>query len=270
MFAAYNDDAFANFTNYESDEIPASSGGYIGHVSDEGGLGGGGVAGAGEDAGAAAFGNEGGGGGGGEGTGNEGMDVAMRTGTDVGDTAAAAAVAPPPVYSPYVPPNPAVAESGVPLHHPHHGAYDRTTAPLYAPSPAAPPSRTYANAHGHAHAHAHNLPMRQERRRTRKSARRNTGIFSGAYAYCARVWARKYDLVKLLVLSAIIVFALATHAFVLHYVNVIGSTWDGENAVYAEVALRLAYPAVALLAMWLLKVHAASTVPRAPAALVAP
>lgn len=73
-------------------------------------------------------------------------------------------------------------------------------------------------------------------------------------SYWERAWGRRRDILKLLMLACVIIFALATNAAILHYVTLYTESADGLSP-YWEAALRFGYPLFIFFVIWVLKVH---------------
>lgn len=68
----------------------------------------------------------------------------------------------------------------------------------------------------------------------------------------SKVWSKRRDMLKLLVLACVVVLALGTHSAVMHYV----ATYIQESEIeswYTELAIRVGYPIAIFVVMWLLK-----------------
>ena len=73
------------------------------------------------------------------------------------------------------------------------------------------------------------------------------------------MWARRRDIVKHLVLSMVILLAVSSHWSIVHYIKLYIEQMPYVNSVWAEAAIRAAYPAAVLLIIWILKTPLSSS-----------
>jgi len=89
----------------------------------------------------------------------------------------------------------------------------------------------------------------------REQLRRLVQSTTSRNASCwTRAWSKRRDIAKLLVLACVVVLALGTNAAAVHYIDRATSS-SRDIPRYAEVAIRIAYPAVVILVMWILKMY---------------
>ena len=69
----------------------------------------------------------------------------------------------------------------------------------------------------------------------------------------SQMWARRRDLLKLVVLSLVVLFAISSHWSVSHYVKLYLEQLPYSQSVWIEAAVRAGYPAAVLLLTWVLK-----------------
>lgn len=81
----------------------------------------------------------------------------------------------------------------------------------------------------------------------------------GAPGFLDAMWSKRRELLKLLVLSMVILFAVSTHWSVCHYAKLYIDQMPYDKSVWAEVAVRVGYPALVLLLLWILKTPSASS-----------
>lgn len=75
----------------------------------------------------------------------------------------------------------------------------------------------------------------------------------------ARFWGKRREVVKLLVIALVVVLALGIHSSVMHYIGLAVQSVRQEGtrlhlAGYGELVLRLLYPLIVLVVIWVLKV----------------
>ena len=74
-----------------------------------------------------------------------------------------------------------------------------------------------------------------------------------------RMWARRRDIVKLVVLGMVVLFAVSSHWSISHYIKLYIEQLPYAKSVWVEAAVRAAYPAAILLIIWILKTPLSSS-----------
>ena len=77
-------------------------------------------------------------------------------------------------------------------------------------------------------------------------------------SYWEKVWARRRDMVKLVVLALVVLLAISSHATIVHYLRLYLEDAAGSLEPWKEAVLRVAYPAAVLALLWHLKVVGSS------------
>lgn len=78
-------------------------------------------------------------------------------------------------------------------------------------------------------------------------------------SYWSRAWAKRRDIVKLIMLACVIIFALAVNSAILHYITVFVEESGDQVSAGAEAAMRFGYPVAIVLVIWIIKVYASPT-----------
>lgn len=76
--------------------------------------------------------------------------------------------------------------------------------------------------------------------------------------YWGMAWSKRRDIGKLVMLAFVILFALAVHAAAVHYIGAYIETSADYISFWVELALRIGYPVLVLIVLWILKVHLSS------------
>jgi hypothetical protein len=74
-----------------------------------------------------------------------------------------------------------------------------------------------------------------------------------------RMWARRRDIAKMLVLSLVVLLAISSHWSIAHYIKGYLENLPYANSLWVEAGVRAAYPVLVLLLMWILKTPQSST-----------
>lgn len=72
-------------------------------------------------------------------------------------------------------------------------------------------------------------------------------------SFADRMWARRREIVKLVVLSMVVLLAVSSHWSIAHYIKIYVEQLPYANSVWVEAAIRAAYPVAILLVIWILK-----------------
>lgn len=170
----------------------------------------------------------------------------------------------PPVYDPMISPIPSQQQQQQPY-------LPRTTSSPHAnyglpPSLTPPSSRDteepYVEIDDEDRYDAASLTLTpEERRRLQKLLEVQQKKERGASkrpSYWERVWGRRRDIGKLVMLAFVILFALAVHAAAVHYISLYIDSAGDDLSFWIELALRVGYPILVLIALWALKLHVSS------------
>jgi len=184
----------------------------------------------------------------------------------------AVAVAAPPVYSPIVPPvqsgavdprSHAAAAAAAP-----HGIYDNSIIPRPIP-PQNPLDRRTHRSEGYENQSGTgddslSLTPQQRKRLQYILAQHSADMppvkgaryhHPQAPSYWTRAWGRRREILKLLMLALVIVFALGAHSAIVHYISSYVENLGEDSSPFTEMAVRFAYPALIFFLIWVIKVH---------------
>ena len=182
----------------------------------------------------------------------------------------------PPVYDPMIPP----------VQHPPPSRISRTSAyPSHSkyglPPSLVPPSRNTEpyiedaiDGDDNDEDEATSLTLTpEERKRLQKllevQQKKERGTATKKPSYWERVWGRRRDIGKLVMLAFVILFALAVHAAAVHYISTYIDLAGDDPSFWIELALRVGYPILVLIALWALKVHVSTASETPPQAVSA-